>query len=367
MNLDNLRIFVLPNDLRHIKTIKIKQSENQDLVRDLVNHIDTQNQTKDVPYLTQIAHPRTLKKSLFLQDPQNLSMYELKKVSGTNPHLSKDKNACCNVKPLQTSDGKSIKTILIEDSCYSNGLVLLDPTVFVATKFNIAYLLISFFQILNSRINDDSSIRHSSIEDIIDSLSNDPNFSELGNFPIQQLIENLEKICDVITENDSDKFYKFSESKTLQFLTSKIDKLSYPQNFPVSLIHKIVNPSITPADITQEIPADISQIAITKSSIHLLSSYLLPSTCDQLNLHYNDKLHILNQYKNSQLQKNETKSLAMENLNEMNQLIQKSENDKLGGSRFANDKKKKIAKDNKLKKQQKVVKKGALDRFFKKK
>jgi len=294
-----------------------------------------------------LPHPRTAQEHHYIL--MNDELYELSEVDDDNPHSKSN-----YLRPLTKSDSKPVRSLVLENSHSSTaGVILEESNIIISTKFNFTYVLISYF--IKQLEKGKESKRYQSLEDLTDVLED--GIPIITQVPEPLFIKALEKICDVIDEND-EKFYRFSEEKTYEFLKAKVKTLS--NSFPKSIQSQIVNPMIYPVNIEESIPDDINALALTRYSIHLLSSYL--------HLKVESKLHSLYDFKQldsyiEKLQDEKAKKKAAEeqiqNVNQIN-----AQNKRSFGGKQENGSRKKAAP---AKKTAPKLTKGPLDGFFTKK
>ncbi|CCH44057.1 Ribonuclease H2 subunit B [Wickerhamomyces ciferrii] len=303
--------------------------------------------TQDSLKIVNLPHPRTNQEYHYAL-VNNEELYELTEFDNDNPHSKTN-----HLRSLTKTDGKPVRSLLLENvNDESDGLVLEESNIIISTKFNFTYILITYF-ILQLEQGKEFR-RYQSLEDITDVL--EESIPIILQLPGSLLNTSLENICDSINEND-EKFYKFSEEKTINYLKTKSELIS--QNFPKSIESTIVSPLLYPANIDEKIPEDIKKLALIKYSIHLISSYLHPKTESRLNSSYN--FESVNEYI-TKIQKEKLQKKAAEdqiqNLNQINAQNKRS----IGVQDNKNRKKPTPAK----KIPSKVIK-GPLDGFFGKK
>ena len=113
------------------------------------------------------------------------------------------------------------------------------PKIIISNKFNISYLLISLFLNINQQKSQQQSQQSSlssenlfndnfkSLEDLKDQLLNEYREDTNNNdwvleIPDQLYHQSLINLCDVITENIDESFYRFDLSKILHWLNGKV-------------------------------------------------------------------------------------------------------------------------------------------------
>ncbi|ODV58267.1 Rnh202p ASCRUDRAFT_77974 [Ascoidea rubescens DSM 1968] len=307
-------------------------------------------------------------------------LYEIRKISGSNPHLS-------SINRVETKNSKAVKSLLVEHSKKSgdNGLILEDPLVYIATPCNIVYLLISFF-VVDAKEDDGSrrnreQARYLTIEDILDSLEaligkfSDKWSDNFNLIPKSMIIQKLDKICDQIAENEQ-SYYKFSIVKTLKYLQAKIENFVEVNNFPVSILNSIIYKKYYSNkgenDVNEDskeyengIPNDILNIIKTKYAINIFQAYLNNKLVDQLISKYYEKDFVkLDEYSRLLEQEKSKKLIAQKNINELNDSLSNDIKSFNKNNNKNNNKAKTTKKTATTKKVQ--VGKGALDFFFKK-
>lgn len=351
-------------------------------------------------------------------------LYELKQVNGSNPHLRASAK-------LETEFGDLIKSLLIEenkpklrrsmpppaeqqpvpvpvqnagddeqqDKPYNDndkgsnlGIIVEDPTVLVATPYNIAYLLATYFT-KTSNDSSNANARYVSLEDIIDSMSQHSLFSSSSNhhfdmIPASIIAAGLSLICDHITEGDGDKYFRFSRAKLRRFITGKVAKLAQSHNFPESILRKVVLPLLAPADVQSEVPRPVLRAARWKFGFSVICSYLCPEAVllvltdeggggdkddgesDELDLAAATR--IVDEHVDRQKQVSEAKRIAEENLVQMNQQFVEASQSQGSGKKSGGSGRKRGAAAaagggvGGKKKVAKKVARGALDSFFRK-
>lgn len=296
--------------------------------------------------LVNLPHPRTNQMHHYAL--LNDQLYELNEIDNDNPHSKTN-----HLRAVTKSDNKPVRSLILEASDgVSSGLVLEQSNLIISTKFNLVYVLISYFanQIEQGR----EFRRYQSLQDLIDIL--EESIPVIIQFPELLLSKALETICDAIDEND-EKFYKYSEEKTYNFLKSKVELIS--NSFPKSIQSQLVSPILYPVNIDETIPDDINKLALERYSIHLLSSYLHQSVEKKLQSFFDFKS--LDTYI-EKVQMDKTKKKAAEdqiqNLNSINAQNKRA----FGKQDNASRKKPTIAK-----KVAPKITKGPLDGFFGKK
>ncbi|GMM37603.1 hypothetical protein DASC09_049280 [Saccharomycopsis crataegensis] len=340
MAIQNLKVIILPKNGNPINKITIDLN-------------DPTGVDKSDWKIISLPHPRTSSPVKYIFNSSTL--YELRQIQGSNPHLKDSQR-------LETEDGSAIKSLLIESSTPGNhtGLIIEDPSVYVTSPFNPVYLLISFFVAKKYHLSD--TTRFISLEDLVDSMESQDKFEPMAvKLPMGILEDGLSKICESIEEN-GDTFYKFSMKKTLEFLQHKTNKLKSleEEKFPKSILQKLIIPLVTPADSTSSTPPEILDAAKLKYSISLIGSYLPQVIVNELAKSFKEDLTKLDEYLQQQKQIKDKKKLAEEGLREMDKQI------KAGGNSRKKPVSKKTAGIKKPTAPRKVVR-GALDNFFKKK
>lgn len=292
------------------------------------------------PKLILLPHPRTSEPVKYLYSQKDSALYELRKITGANPHLKQSQK-------LELDNGDAIKSILIEPSETSEadniGMILSDPSVYTFTPFNIIYTLILFFSANPKKYSE----RYVSFEDLEDSFSE----SSFRDLPSTLIAPKLELVCETIEEG-GEKYFKFSSEKMLSFLREKTEKLS--QSFPISLFNKVVLPKIAPAEIDDKIDSQIIESAKKSYSIDLMGSYLSQTNLGKLRQSYEEELAPLTVYLKKQKEIQKKKAAAQAHMDELTQGLTK-------------EKGKKPQAKKTVKKPVKKVTRGAIDSFFKKK
>lgn len=300
----------------------------------------------DTIKLINLPHPRTGQTHHYVL--LNEELYELTEVDNDNPHSKTN-----HLRAVTKADNKPVRSLILEASDgASSGLVLEESNLIISTKFNLVYVLISYFA--NQLELGKEFRRYQSLQDLIDIL--EESIPVIVQFPETLLSNALEKISDAIDEND-EKFYKYSEEKTYQFLKTKVEVIS--NSFPKSIQSQLVSPILYPVNIDDSIPDDINKLALERYSIHLLSSYLHPAVEKKLQSTF--QFQSLDAYI-AKIQMDKTKKKAAEdqiqNLNSIN-----AQNKRTFGKQDNSSRKKPTV----VKKLAPKITKGPLDGFFGKK
>lgn len=296
--------------------------------------------------LVDLPHPRTNQQHHFIL--VNHEIYELNEIDNDNPH-----DKANHLRAVTKTDNKPVRSLILENSnCSSSGLVLEESNIIISTKFNFTYVLISYFT--NQIERGKEFKRYQSFEDLTDVLEEE--IPVVLQIPEVLVREALDKISDSIDEN-GDKFYRYSEEKTYEFLKSKVEAIS--GSFPRSVESKLVHPTLYPANIEDAIPQDINFLALNKSSIHLLSSYLHPKVESKLTSFYN--FEALATYIDKVASERTKKKAAEDQIQNLN--IINAQNKRTLGKQDNGARKKPTA----AKKVAPKISKGPLDGFFGKK
>ncbi|KAH3676384.1 hypothetical protein WICMUC_002015 [Wickerhamomyces mucosus] len=292
-------------------------------------------------------HPRTTESHSYVLS--NNVLFELKELDGDNPHEKLN-----HMRPTTKKDNLPVRSFILENNeDPENSVILENGNLILSTKYNFAYVLISYFT-TQIRENEKRFSRYQSIEDFIEILSeNIPSILELPESLVQK---SLVSITDSIREGESD-FYRYSEDKILQFLRNKVEKLS--KNFPSSVSEKIVKPLLFPINFEDEIPEIIFNLALTKYSIFILSSYLHTYWTTKLLKSYDfeDLDKYIEKTKNERIQKKAVED-QLADINQLN-AANKRANGKAGPVSKKPTPSKKVASSK--------LSRGPLDSFFAKK
>lgn len=286
-----------------------------------------------------LPHPR-------LTTPANYALidstlYELKEINGDNPHLSNN-----HLRPLTKKDTLPVRSLILENlNPGDDGLILENGNVIITTKFDLTYSLIGFFH------RQKESSRFNSFEDLSDSIGKELPVDQL---PESLLKASLNRISETVIENN-ELFYKYSESKTLQFLKSKVHKIA--TSFPESIFETLLKPSLYPLNIDEAIPEEMANLAKVQHSIYLLSSYL-PLQWEQ-NLNKDYDLAKLQEYVSNIKRQKLEKKIAEEQIASLNQTSAGNKRNGNNGNNGVPAKKKQFVKKPTVK-----LSKGPLDSFF---
>lgn len=206
--------------------------------------------------------------------------------------------------------------------------------------------------------------------------------------PASIIAAGLSLICDHITEGDGDKYFRFSRAKLRRFITGKVAKLAQSDNFPESILRKVVLPLLAPADVQSEVPRPVLRAARWKFGFSVICSYLCPEAVllvltdeggggdkddgesDELDLAAATR--IVDEHVDRQKQVSEAKRIAEENLVQMNQQFVEASQSQGSGKKSGGSGRKRGAAAaagggvGGKKKVAKKVARGALDSFFRK-
>ena len=255
-------------------------------------------------------------KSYLLQES---TLYELNIIDGSTDE---------NIAKLKS--GAAVKSFIFEP-----GYVLQSPNVVISNKFNFTYLLISLIKQQQKKFDD----RFIALEDFKDIL----NVDWIYHLPNEIITNSLNIICETVCQN-SEEFYKYNNDKCLNWIHDKILKLkSFIIENNTSILQKI---KIELSPNMQEIPNDkLHELSLVYALDYITSSYC--NVKSELIEKFDYKLDDLNNYlqKLKELEKNiEVMEANIDSLKTSNKTQQA--------------KKKSTTK--------KVVKRGAIDSFFKK-
>lgn len=253
---------------------------------------------------------------------------------------------------LLKESSKTFRSLILEENGKENGLILEDSTFYMLTKFNFVFILINFFNNLNKETS-----RFQSLEDLIDFFSE--NGLEVCKVNENIIKKSLNLICEVINEGN-EEYFKFSNEKVTEFLTSRVSKIS--ENFPDSILEKLIKPKLYPIDINDKIPEEILKSSILQHSIKLISNYISVELEQKLEKQFEANFIELNKYIEELAIAKKKKKLAQEQLENLNSnLNSNGRNDKRKNGNNSTGTLKKSA----IKKAK--VTKGPLDSFWGKK
>ncbi|CAX44112.1 ribonuclease H2 subunit, putative [Candida dubliniensis CD36] len=213
-------------------------------------------------------------------------LYELNIIGGEDDETDND-NASAKYRgaKLKSKSENSIKSLIFEP-----GYVLQSPKIIISNKFNLSYLLISLFSNLNQQQSPQSSLPENlfndnfkSLEDLKDQLLN--NYREntdndwVLEIPDQLYHQSLANLCDIITENIDESFYRFDLIKILHWLNGKVVALQKyiltsndePNNSILTKLKLELNPSMSNNIIEDQLLNDLS---LLYSIDYIFNSYL---------------------------------------------------------------------------------------------
>lgn len=166
------------------------------------------------------------------------------------------------------------------------------PKIIISNKFNLSYLLISLFLNINQQKSQQQSQQSSlssenlfndnfkSLEDLKDQLLNEYREDTNNNdwvleIPDQLYHQSLINLCDVITENIDESFYRFDLSKILHWLNEKVLALQkYILTNDNSILTKLkleLNPSMSNNNIEDQL---LNDLGLLYSIDYIFNSYL---------------------------------------------------------------------------------------------
>ncbi|ODQ79739.1 hypothetical protein BABINDRAFT_166849 [Babjeviella inositovora NRRL Y-12698] len=237
-----------------------------------------------------LPHPRTQEPANYIiitnseSKPAVSTLYELKEISGKNPHHQQQQLA------PETKDGKTVKSLIFEryegtGGPSTQGLVIQDPAMTIATRYNLAYTLIAYFT-----SSSNTSTRYQSLEDLIDSISAVGLFTDFSSkIPEAMIKAALQPICETITENvgedDVEVYYRFSRARCLEFLMAKVTKLA--GHFPESIMEAHIKPMLFSPTFASSADSETGNDEVVyqcklKYSAFLIGSYLSPEFITEL-------------------------------------------------------------------------------------
>lgn len=295
--------------------------------------------------IVNLPHPLTGEVHNYLLS--NETLYELREIDGDNPH---DKNNY--LRPLTKKDNLPVRSLILEGQ-NKEGLIIEEGNLIIPTKFNLVYTLISYF---TSQIDKGKEFtRFQSQEDLFDMIQEGiPGLLDLPEILVKNALIN---ICESVIESD-EVFYKYSDIKCQEFLKSKISTIT--QNFPKTIKDQLIDPLLYPADLDEITPQEITNLALQRYSIHLLSSSLPQTWITRLTSCYN--FQPMESYITDIQKKKAAKRTAEENLSNMNKI--NAENKRNADSQGKGPQKKKPVP---VKKLTPKLSRGPLDMFMKKK
>ncbi|RCK66979.1 hypothetical protein Cantr_02594 [Candida viswanathii] len=252
---------------------------------------------------------------------QETTLYELNIIDGSTDE---------NIPKLKS--GAAVKSFIFEP-----GYVLQSPNVIISNKFNFTYLLIALVKSQRKKFDD----KFISLDDFKDIL----NIDWIYEIPEQMITAALEIICETVNQN-GEEFYKFSIDKCLEWVHGKILRLKeFIIENNTSILQRIkteLSPNM------EEIPSDkLHELTLVYALDYITSSYC--SVRPELVAKFDYKLDEVSSYL-KKLKEMETNIDVME----ANLVSLKTSNK-------AQKDKKKVTVAAK-----KVVKRGAIDSFFKK-
>ena len=227
----------------------------------------------------------------------NNQLYELNIIGGEDDNDGNDDEKTDNDNAGTKNKGKKPKSKLksensIKSLIFEPGYVLQSSKIIISNKFNLSYLLISLFLNINQQKSQQQSQQSSlssenlfndnfkSLEDLKDQLLNEYREDTNNNdwvleIPDQLYHQSLINLCDVITENIDESFYRFDLSKILHWLNGKVLALQkYILTSDNSILTKLkleLNSSMSNNNIEDQLLNDLS---LLYSIDYIFNSYL---------------------------------------------------------------------------------------------
>ncbi|KAI3406230.2 hypothetical protein KGF56_001072 [Candida oxycetoniae] len=259
---------------------------------------------------------------------------------------------------VKLSNGEAVKSIILEPQDHDiPGAVIQSGDVILATKFNIVYLLISIFDRHLSKFRN-----FKTLEDIKDSLSSIvEEYSWIYDIPDTVYYRSLPVICDQIIEGNDEKFYKYSNEKSMSWVNDKIEAMSkFVREEKGNSILKRINMELNdPTNIESKVDTDVLQSTITRYSIDFIcDSYLIPDIKPKLINQFKYDFTKMEKYLLGLSQKRKNLEAVEANMSDVNRITSNTKSNSNSNSRKQAMVKKKAT--NKV-----AVGKGALDGFFK--
>ncbi|CDK29650.1 unnamed protein product [Kuraishia capsulata CBS 1993] len=324
----------------------------------LVSDGSTFSETGEPLHLSRLSlpHPKDEHSCTFLVDEKNKCLYELKKVNFYNPHLPVSK------RPITTTKGECLNSLIVETVGSEDGMVIEEPEIFVASKFNLVYMLLAFFEqnIKNLAYDADTSTgsRFISFEDMSERLLDDTD-SPLKDLPAcffeQDTIGRaFELLCDTMGEPD-DLYYKLSLQKVISFLRSRVERIC--EKFPESIMDSILKSKINaPSGKSEELDPETVRCCQKIYAIQLLGSYLSDFYVEQVSVCFRDDLNRGKDHLAKMASLHQEQRMAQQGIDELSASLSSTNGSK---------KRKPVVQQKKVPVKKIAVGRGALDGFFK--
>ncbi|ODQ63583.1 hypothetical protein NADFUDRAFT_53246 [Nadsonia fulvescens var. elongata DSM 6958] len=241
-----------------------------------------------------LQHPRTSLPTRYILNSTNREILEITAITGKNPHIKNSKLEAQNAarslllvkEKLRVDDRGSANGSDTSDTrTFEDGRLFPSSTIYTCTSISILFLALPVLWRTRSK--------YLKLDDIHDLLLEDsPDFEYVAVrtlFPLRSVCDSLnmgqsqsevaQDATKVEDENIHDNdFYRLNVSKLFSHLDALVARVS--NSLPQSIIvKKVLDPLVSPEMLPT--PEDMVSLAKQRTSIQMLSSYLLPEICAQ--------------------------------------------------------------------------------------
>lgn len=201
-----------------------------------------------------LRHPRDGNRKKFLFCPQH-GLYEFTRTatSPVDPHSM--------IFSLADSTDAGQKTSVEEVDRFCDGWISKDAEMFIATKFNISFILVG---ILASRATTTKKTLFQPLDDLLDASEIEDDSLEYIVKHGRQLVEDgMSSICDAVDAGD-EKMYRYSEEKAQQMVSTKAGRVAQ-LGLPASLEDRFVTRTLASPVLSVKREDTIDSIEVTES------------------------------------------------------------------------------------------------------